>query len=68
MQEIFENISEDIKRKADMIWRLALAQPNPIAAAKFLKEITEYYSNLWTEEEIEFLQFYFKMQMEMVKE
>lgn len=65
MTELYENISDDIRQKADIIWRMALAQPNPILAAKFLQDITNYYSTRWTEEEIEFLQFYFRTQMEM---
>ena len=39
-----------------------------IPDARFLNTVTEYYRNLYSEEEIEFLQFYFQMKMEMMKE
>ena len=41
-----------------------MAQPNPIESAKFLDNVTNYYSHLYTEEEVEFLRFYFNMKME----
>ena len=68
MQEIFENISEGVKQTAAIAWRLAMAQPTPAKAAEFLDTVTNYYKHLYTEEEIEFLQFYFNTQMEMMKE
>ena len=67
MIEIFTDISDDIKRKANIIWRIALVQPTPFSAAEFLNNITEHYRNKWTEEEINFLQFYLQTQMEMMK-
>lgn len=67
MTEIFTNISDDIKRKAEIIWRMALIQEHPFAAAEFLNNIIDEYSTKWTEEEIEFLQFYLKTKMEMMK-
>ena len=67
MVEIFTDISDDIKSKADIIWRIALSQPTSLAAAKFLNAVTEYYRTRWTEEEVDFLQFYLQMKMEMVK-
>ena len=68
MIEIYDDISEETKEIARLAWRVALAQNNPADAADFLSNITEYYRNSLTEEEIEFLRFYFKMQMEMMKE
>ena len=68
MTEIYDDISEETKEIARLAWRVALAQNNPADAADFLSNITEYYRNSLTEEEIEFLRFYFKMQMEMMKE
>ena len=67
MTEIFTNISDDIKEKVKVIWNITLAQPNPIKAANFLNDVTEYYKKRWTEEEVDFLQFYFQTQMEMNK-
>lgn len=66
MTEIFADISDDVRGKADIIWKIAIAQENPVVAAKFLNQITEYYRRRWTEEEIDFLQFYFQTQMEMM--
>ncbi len=68
MTEIYDNISEETKEIARLAWKVAIAQNNPASAADFLNNVTEYYRNSLTEEEIEFLRFYFKMQMEMMKE
>lgn len=68
MQEIFNNISNEIKQIAEISWRLAVSQHNPINAAKFLDNVTNYYESMLTEEEIEFLRFYFNMKMEAIKE
>ena len=65
MTEIFENISDDVKNKAEVIWRIAIAQPDALAAAEYLHGMTEYFKNKWTEEEVDFLRFYFNMKMEM---
>ena len=67
MIEIFENISDDVKQKAEVMWKMALCQPNPVKAAELLNMVTEYYRKRWTEEEVDFLQFYFQTQMEMNK-
>mgnify|MGYP006896848455 CR=1 FL=1 len=66
MTELFANISDDVRQKADIIWKITLAQPHPLLAAKFLNYVTEYYRHKWTEEEVEFLQFYIQTQMEMM--
>ena len=68
MMEIYENISKVVRDLADTAWSLAMAQKNPVDAANFLNNVTNYYSNILTEEEVEFLQFYFNMKMEMMKE
>ena len=68
MQEIFENISDQVKEIAEIAWRLAISHNNPIEAAKFLNSVTNYYDEVLTEEEIEFLRFYFNMKMEAEKE
>lgn len=65
MTEIFENISDDVKNKAEIIWQIATAQPDALAAAEYLHGMTEYFKNKWTEEEVDFLRFYFNMRMEM---
>lgn len=68
MQEIFENVSNETKEIAGIAWRLAMAQKSPAAAAEFLDNVTNYYKAILTEEEVEFLRFYFHMQMEMRNE
>ena len=68
MTELFENVSSKTKDIARISWNLAIAQKNPLEAADFLNNVTNYYRNILTEEEIEFLQFYFNIQMEMMKD
>ena len=68
MQEIFENVSDEVKEIADVAWRLALSQKDGVSAAKFLDNITNYYDKILNEEEVDFLRFYFNMKMEMMKE
>ena len=68
MTEIFKNVSDETKEIARISWKLALAQKNPLEAAEFLNNVTNYYRNILTEEDLEFLQFYFSMQMEMMKD
>ena len=67
MTEIFADISDDVKKKAEIMWKMAMSQPNPVRAAELLNILTEYYRKRWTEEEVDFLQFYFQTQMEMNK-
>ena len=68
MVEIFQNVREEVKQTADTAWQLALAQKNPMKAAEFLNQVTRYYENIYTDEEMDFLQFYFNMKMEMIKD
>ena len=67
MTEIFADIGDDVKNKAEIMWKMAMSQPNPVRAAELLNILTEYYRKRWTEEEVDFLQFYFQTQMEMNK-
>jgi len=68
MTEIFANVSNTIKDVAEKAWYLASKMQDPVMASDFLDNVTNYYSYLCTEEEIEFLQFYFNMKLEMMKE
>lgn len=68
MTEIFTSVRDEVKNMAETCWNICLAQNNPDEAAKFLHLVTEFYRNYYTEEEIEFLQFYFNMKLEMMKE
>lgn len=67
MKEIFENIRQEVKELAETAWGLACAQKQPLDAAEFLDNVLRYYDHTYTEEEIEFLRFYFNMKMEMMK-
>ena len=68
MTELFSNIDDEFKSIARLAWSMAKSIEDPIKAANFLNDVVEHCKNLYTEEEIEFLQFYFNMQMEMMKE
>lgn len=67
MLELFSNVSDEIKSAAEAAWQIACTK-NPVMAAEFLSDITNYYRALnRSPEEIKFLQFYFNMKMEMMK-
>lgn len=66
MTELYPNVSEDVRNIADVAWKLTISQPSPFEAATFLNNVTNYYSGQLTEEEVEFLQFYFTLRMEMM--
>ena len=68
MTEIFEDISEEVKRLAESAWNITIAQGNPIDAANFLNNTTNYYSHILNEHEMEFLRFYFQTRMEMMRQ
>ena len=68
MDEIFKNVRQEVKEMAEISWKIALAQPSPAAAATFLDNVTNFYETYYTEEEVDFLRFYFHMQMEMMKQ
>ena len=68
MQEIFSNIRQEVKNTAEGAWKVAIAQKDPMKAAELLNATTNYYSNFFTEEEVDYLRFYFNMKMEMMKE
>ena len=67
MTEIFTNVPDKVKNTAEIIWNLTLLRDNALDAAKFLHKMTEQYRKIYTDEEMDFLQFYFQMQMEMNK-
>ena len=68
MIEIFKDISNETREIAEQAWNIVMTQESPINAAEFLNSVVEYYRNVLSEEDIEFLQFYFNMKMEMMKE
>lgn len=61
MVEIFEDIPQRVKDQAELIFELALLQPNFISAVKTLND----YTNICVDDrEREFVEFYFNMKME----
>lgn len=61
MVEIFEDIPQRVKDQAELIFELALLQPNLVSAVKTLND----YTNICVDDrEREFVEFYFNMKME----
>ena len=67
MTEIFTNISSNVKSTVEAAWNIAAAQKEPAQAVEFLNNFTNYYSHLYTDEEMDFIRFYFNMKMEELK-
>ena len=67
MTEIFANVRDEIKHIAEAAWLLVKSKNDPSEAAELLNTVVEYAKAVYTEEEVDFLQFYFQMQMEMMK-
>lgn len=64
MIEIYKYVRDDVRQMAPILWRIALAQPTPVDAADFLNNATNFLKHYYTEDEINFLQFYFSMKTE----
>ena len=67
MTEIFTEIKPEVKEMAETIWNIATVLDNPVLAANFLNDATNYCKTIFNEQEIDFLHFYFNMQMEMMQ-
>ena len=67
MTELYTNVRDEVKTAAECAWKVAIAMKNPVDSATFLDNVTNFFKSQYTEEEIEFLQFYFNMQMELMK-
>jgi len=63
MIELFKDISPAVKNDIKFLTRLALAQTDPEIGA----ELISNYMNLCSEEEQEFVETYFKIQLELAK-
>lgn len=63
MIELFKDISPAVKNDIKFLTRLALAQTDPEIGAKLISN----YMNLCSEEEQEFVETYFKIQLELAK-
>lgn len=68
MTELFPNISNEARKQAELAWNIAQHCKTPIDSAEMLNTFTNYYSSVSKEEGIrEFLQFYFHLKMEELK-
>ena len=67
MIEIYQNIKDEVKDVAQTAWNICIAQSNPAAAAEFLNNTMNYYRNIYTEEEMEFMQFFINWHIELMK-
>ena len=63
MEELFPNIPEQSRKNAEFIVEMALRQKNITSAVKALNE---YTNSCTSDEEKEFVEFYFNMKMEQM--
>lgn len=63
--ELFPNIPQDVRDRTKLIADFALMQNDAISAVKIL---SEYANTCINEEEQEFVDFYFNMRLEQLKE
>ena len=63
MQELFPNIPETVRKNAEFIFDMALRQKNLLSTIKVLNE---YTNTCASDEEKEFVEFYFNMRMEQM--
>lgn len=63
MQELFPNIPEVVRKNAEFIFDMALRQKNLLSTIKVLNE---YTNTCASDEEKEFVEFYFNMRMEQM--
>ena len=64
MIELFNNISDSVKQNAEFMFNMAIKQSSVIDAARMLHEYTETCTD---EEEKEFVQFYFNLRLEQMR-
>ena len=62
-EEIFTNISDTLKQRAEFIFNMALRQHSPQSMVKTLNNFTNSCIN---EEEKQFVEFYFNLRMEQL--
>lgn len=68
MTELFKDISDEMKGIAETAWIIAMNKKTPMEAVQFLSDIVEYHKTLMRpQKDIDFLNFYFIMKMEMMK-
>ena len=67
MVEIFTKVNDSTKQMAEFFWDLSMAKKTLSEKIKVLDNITRIYRIFGTPEEVEYLQFYFRTRMEMMK-
>lgn len=63
MTEIFENISDEVKLGAELVFNAAMQSRDAI---KMVKMLDDYTNNCATDEDRNFVLFYFNMRMEQI--
>ena len=63
MIEIYQDISDELKQQAEIIFNLAQQQTNPTIAAEILNS---YLNTRFNPREQEFVEFYFNLRMEQL--
>lgn len=63
MTELFSNISDELRQEAQLVWDFVQTQSPEVA----INLINTYISFKHTEEEQEFLEFFFSVQLEKLK-
>lgn len=63
MTEIFEDISDEVKLGAELVFNAAVQSHDPI---KMVQMLNDYTDNCATDYERSFVQFYFNMRMEQI--
>lgn len=64
MIELFSNISQNTRKRAEAMFKIALAQPTLLKTVQTLHNYTELCTN---DEEKEFVEFYFNMKLEQLQ-
>lgn len=67
MIELFPDISDQIRKEIAEVWDMARSM-SPLDASNFLNTYTTIFEAGHTPEETDFVQFYFNLQMEAMKE
>lgn len=62
-EEIFKDISNELKQNVEFVFNMAMRQNNPQSALKVLNDFTNSCVN---EEEKQFVEFYFNLRMEQL--
>lgn len=64
MIEIYANIPENIRKQTKTVVDFALSLKNPMSTARF---VNQYVKTTLNEEEQDFIDFYFNMRLEQLK-